>query len=405
MDMIMLGSRWNYYKRVRAIPGLVGLWPMGDGGATFQDIGPNGFTGTFSGTISAKSQAWAGGQYAQFAQGFGSVYSAGFLAAHNPSEFTLNAWVNPADWTTAANQYLAHFEADASNLWRLFMGSSGYISAGWYGGGTGSAVSLGCESWPAASFQMLTMSVSKSGNQLKLYVNGEDNSILQTTLGGTWAGAIASNYCGFGGYRPTTHVFGLYGGLSDVVLWNRALSAAEVKSLLLKPLPVLTAIGDSCLQYAARSSWIQAIAQTLGYRVQNHGWSGSAIMGAGGHHQTAQAVEAANDDASIIILQHGINDPDDPGITATYGANIAALKLSNRAARIFGMGILPNLGANSAARTANNARISTACSNQGIPYWDTDGLYDPTAGVGTSDGIHPNDAGARAIRDFVLART
>ena len=397
-----LDASRSYAQRIKAIPGLIGYWPMEDTGATFADQSGNNFTGTFSGTISAKNQPWAGGRYATFAQGFGSVYSAGFLSAFNPNEFTLNMFVRPTTaWTTAANQYLAHFYVDASNFFRVILASAGYISAGWYGGGTPSIVNLGCTVWPVTDFQMITVTASKSANSLRLMINGEDNAFMRYAMAGTWAGAVASNLCGFGGYRGTTHTLGLYGDLSNVALFNQALSEADVRKLLIRPLPVLSVLGDSISQYVSSRNWVQGVAQTRGWRVVNHGYSGSSIMGAS-HGQTAQASEAANDGASYIILQHGVNDANDANITTTYASNIAALKVSNPAATIYGMGILPNTSATAGYRDTNNARIAAACAAQSVTYWNTDGWIVPA--TDTSDGLHPNETGAAKIMTEILTR-
>jgi lysophospholipase L1-like esterase len=392
----------SYRNRVLSMSGLIGFWEFPDTGSTFADSTGNAFTGTFSGTISAKNQPWAGGRYATFAQGFGSVYSAGFLTAFDPNEFTLNLYVRPTTaWTTAANQYLAHFYVDASNFFRIYLASAGYISVGWYGGGTANSVNQGCTVLPVTDFQMLTVTGSKSANSLRLMINGEDNVFMRTTMAGTWAGSPTSTQCGFGGFRNNTHVFGLFGDLSNVALFDQALSEADVRKLMLRPLPVLSVLGDSIAQYTSLRNWVQGVAQTRGWRVVNHGYSGSSIMGAS-HGQTQQTTEAENDGASYIILQHGVNDADNAGITATYAANIAALKLSNPAATIYGMGILPNTGATAAYRDTNNGRIEVACAAQGIAYWNTDGWIVPA--TDTSDGLHPNDTGAAKIMAEILTR-
>lgn len=402
LKFMALDQSRSYVQRVRAIPGLIGYWPMGDTGSTFADSSGNNLTGTFKGTFLGKGLPWAGGAYAGYSAGFGDIYSAGFLSAFNVNEFTINYFVRPTQWAgSAANQYHLHFYADASNYIRVYHGTANQLLFNWTAGGIAENVPIGCSCWPTTDFLMITIAGNKSGNSCKLLINGEENSFKKDTMAGTWAGSISSNLCGFGGYRGSTFTLSLVGGLSNVTIYNRAITEAEARSLLIRPMPVLTGIGDSILQYTSRSSWVQGLALTRGWRVVNHGYTGTSIMGGGAHDMTAQVTEAAGDNASVIVLQHGINDANDAGITAAYGARIAALKVSNPAARIYGMGILPNSGATSAWRTTNNGRISTACSNQGIPYIDTDGLYDPA--THTSDGVHPNDLGAAAIVGLLAA--
>jgi lysophospholipase L1-like esterase len=132
-----------------------------------------------------------------------------------------------------------------------------------------------------------------------------------------------------------------------------------------------------------------------GYRTISHSVAGQSIMA----NMDTQTAAAATDDASIIIIALGTNDADDAGITAVYQNDINALKASNPHAKIYGMGILDKT--TPGARINNNTRIQTACSNAGIPYWNTTGWIVPA--TDTADGTHPNLLGWNKIYPQVIA--
>jgi hypothetical protein len=390
-----------YYQRLIYTFGssTVGIWPIADTGAAIDDASPNNLDGAFKGTIASKGNLWYGGAYASLTNGFVDLYGVAFLAAMSKTEFTINCFVMPTDWTQADYQYEMQFQTDASNYIRMRHSSAGNLEATYMAGGTQKAINVGCDCWSTAQMTMLTFTVSATNNRSSLYVNG--GYVLGLTgLGTHSGGAIDSRYCGFGGFKnATTFTWPLIGGISNCSIFNRELNAAEVLSLHVSTLPIISFLGDSIALYTSRSSWPLGIATEKNYRVINHAVSAKAIMSSpdGMDDQTAAA---ATDGASIIIIELGTNDVDDAGITAKYAADVAALKVSNPGATIYGMGILNKT--TETYRTTNNARISTACTNAGITYWDTEGWI--TAAIDTVDGLHPNNLGAAKIVTQILAR-
>jgi len=160
----------------------------------------------------------------------------------------------------------------------------------------------------------------------------------------------------------------------------------------------VTVIGDSIA--AAEDGWaylLDAYGNKDIYEVKNHAVSGAAILDG----MDAQVVASASDNADIIILALGTNDigGDVGAATTEVEENIIELKTSNPNATLYYMNVLDRDADN---ETAIRAAIVTACTNQSITCWDTDGWIDPA--TDTDDGLHPNATGHAKILAEVLAR-
>jgi lysophospholipase L1-like esterase len=114
-----------------------------------------------------------------------------------------------------------------------------------------------------------------------------------------------------------------------------------------------------------------------------------------------QTVEAASDNADIIIILLGTNG-DTYDVQAEYTENLQELQTSNPNAVIYGVGIIPRDDGGDNGRSIKNPRIAAACAAAGVTYWDTDGWIVPA--TDTTDGLHPTEAGQIKIANEMLAR-
>lgn len=391
----VMGGGVSYRQKVLAIPDLLAFYPMADTGAVIADVGPNALNGAFAGTITSKNNAWTGGYYADFAAGFGNLYSASFNTLFTKAEVTINLFMQPADWVTGANIYYVQFMADTNNWIKIYADVDGITYFYYRSGGAQNIVYVDATCLSVDRLNMFTLTVSKANGRTRLYFNGGLVEEYAAVIS-DWVGNFASGTCGFGAYRVDDFLYAADANYSNVAIYNRELTQAEINKLLITPSPVISILGDSIMINNGNGSIALGVASELGYRAINHATSGNSIMA----HMDAQTLAAASDGANIIIVQLGTNDGEDAGITAEYQENLLELKASNPGARIFGMGILNKTTETN--RAANNAQISTACTNAGVTYWDTDGWV--TAPGDLRDGIHPNSAGALKIKAAILAR-
>lgn len=117
-------------------------------------------------------------------------------------------------------------------------------------------------------------------------------------------------------------------------------------------------------------------------------------------------LEAATDDADIIIIALGTND-DNGGnmaaIRATMATGIDDLRVSNSRATIYWLNILPRFdGPPYEDKSILRPAIAAECAVKGVTCWDT--FTDPwVTQAQLPDNLHPNASGHAAIAARVLA--
>jgi hypothetical protein len=223
--------------------GLVGLWrPSASSGTVLKDVSVNGFDGTLTGAAPPTfTPACVGTQMLEFwgGTGYGSGYVSFSAAASNfdnPS-FSAGGWI-----LLARNEsHIATF-ADCNNQsnygWviNINQNGSGSTQVGW------AALWLYTGSWVVGAYtnsalipigawvHLFVTSVSTGATTM--YINADSSGCTSVTRGAiTWN----SNVFTLG--QDLTNGNNFYGLMSDVFLYNRALSAAEVTSLYEAGLP------------------------------------------------------------------------------------------------------------------------------------------------------------------------
>jgi len=184
-------------------------------------------------------------------------------------------------------------------------------------------------------------------------------------------------------------------GICDLKIDNVELYAINVDTYM-------TALGDSI---TTPPSWALDICYTKGWVFTTYSLGGASIIA----HMATQVSAAANDNASIIMIQLGTNDSNlESNMTTlrtTVENQIQALKLSNPNATIYYINIFPRWTDTSGAtifdRSNIRSTISLACSNVGVTCLDT--FTDPwITASDTSDGLHPTRAGDEKIKNRIL---
>ena len=209
--------------------GLIGHWPL-SGGYTnptiFADITPYDNHGTFTGTtLTMGINGEAGG--ARSFNGIGDFIDLGAIPSlTNLNEFTASTWINATKFT----------DEGAFTGWGI-IGNAQWNGGGYHMGimkngtfnfvvnATGSSNGISIPTSGYNTNEWLQISMTYKDNVLKAYINGEYkdqniNATLGTTLNHFYIGDSPQ-----GGWMPFP------GSIADARIYNRALSADEVKRL------------------------------------------------------------------------------------------------------------------------------------------------------------------------------
>ena len=361
-----------------------------------------GQTGIGDGKTSAQ---WSG-------TGWGDIYTASTNTDMNKADGAMGIWFkwpNTGYWTEGVVRFLTRLQADSSNSVGLSkQAANNRLYAEYKAGGTtsgGYAYYMTDAKWYHALINW-----SKSADKVELWING----VLQATWNsvGTWSGNLTNNVCAVA--ANDIYADGpWYGNLAHWVLFDRCLTAAEIKNTLFLGVPntsMLGLIGDSItadsITVLDRWPLVLCNAVTGIWGRANHAVSSQSIV----THMAAQAAACAGDNADKIIMALGTNDNNagDMGVLqATVEAAIDTVRASNTRARVYYMNVLPcwtdNTGATPSDRGNIRTAIAAACTSKGVTCWDT--YSTPWIDAGdTSDGTHPTVDGCAKIVAQVLAR-
>ncbi len=208
-------------------PNLVGWWKLDEGsGTTAADSSGNGNDGTLNG-----DPQWVAGFLDGALQfdGTGDEVSVPYSAALNPSDsFTVSAWANVATGGTGHRAVVSCRDdypqrgyiiyAEPGNTWQFWIG----IGTGW-NSVQGPSVQL--DEWDHVA------AVYSAGTQ-KFYINGVFAGQASATLS---VNAAQELLIGTGANETASHNYFFVGAIDDVRVYNRELTAAEIKQLAFRP--------------------------------------------------------------------------------------------------------------------------------------------------------------------------
>lgn len=217
--------------------GLVGWWPLNEGGGTrVADVGSYQNPGAFGNITPSSTSGWSGGPHGRAVRFDGSddiisVPHSASLAL--TGDMSACAWVNV---TSVANYRSVLIKGN---------GGAGYpapfqitvgvtyseISAN-FGNGSSQAT---VDSYPDTAVplnQWTFIAATRLGSNVWLYMNGR---MVKAGSIGAQAVTDAGTALGIGSRTPGT-AYPMLGGIANVRLYNRALSASEVAQLYADPL-------------------------------------------------------------------------------------------------------------------------------------------------------------------------
>jgi hypothetical protein len=206
-------------------PGVIGYWPFHEGSGTIvHDVSGSGLNGTVNGAT------WIAGQQNWALSFYGSTSFVVTPAVALANTFTVSAWVNPSG---TQNSYGRIAETQYNDGFYLGMNASGsqykwIVNHG--AGATGvCGISFGCAEGGAVMPGWHLVTGTFDGVTGRLYVDGT------LVASETFTAPANTNFPLYIGRWYAGSGFGWNGGIDQVGLYNRALTAAEVAALFLSP--------------------------------------------------------------------------------------------------------------------------------------------------------------------------
>jgi alkaline phosphatase len=148
----------------------------------------------------------------------------GFLG----DEGALLVWAKTSAWTDGVARNIFMFLVDGSNYIRIVKAvANNTITFDYLAGATSESQSTG--SLSNVDFACYAITWSKSGDSVDYYIDGAASGSADTGLG-TWAGDLDANRVNIGASSQVPA--GIWSGtLGPVALWNKALTADQIRKL------------------------------------------------------------------------------------------------------------------------------------------------------------------------------
>jgi hypothetical protein len=198
------------------INGLVAWWTF-NGDA-------NTSVGTANGTVTGATLTTGQTGQANTAYAFSAACCQYISTAALPaltSTLSISAWIYPTAYPSERAAIVVDSAGGSTDGYYFSLNSDGSLQSYWYGTSVPGYQSSGANTIPLNQWSFGT--VTWSGSQVKLYVNG----VLQTTATTTGGGA-ASNPIVIGAQTSTRQ---LAGKIDDLRMYSRVLSASEIQGL------------------------------------------------------------------------------------------------------------------------------------------------------------------------------
>lgn len=209
--------------------GLVGLWSFNgadyDSSSTTAEALDRSGSGNNGNVVGALRTIGKVGQGMSFL-GSGTYVDLGSSSTLNPSNFTISAWVKPRN-ISGSYGYVYSNARDCCGTYKgieLWFSGNRLITQIW----NSTASVLSSNAVIANNSDWVFITSSYDGATLRLYINGVLDNSTATTLG---VGSPASFNTAIGGMGMAPGTYTIDANLDEVRLYNRALTATEIKQL------------------------------------------------------------------------------------------------------------------------------------------------------------------------------
>jgi hypothetical protein len=205
--------------------GLVAWYPMTEGSGTTL----NDYAGSNNGTI-VNGPTWQkekdGGYSIKF-DGSNDYVSIGAGLSTGLTNISVSMWINPSNVTRAdwIGIFCEYYPGSGNVQWGIYLMSTGYLRTGFYNGAWKTV-----DTTTATTINVWTHIVTTyDGHYIRIYVNGvlsATSSDFNTSL------PVDSNGWIIARRHDTAGTYNYYTGkIGETIIWNRALSANEIKAL------------------------------------------------------------------------------------------------------------------------------------------------------------------------------
>lgn len=331
----MNDGQQTYAQRVKALLGssLIAHWPLWDKTGTTATEIANGNNGTYvSATLGATGIGDGNTAISNPVNGRTNIYSAGLASLFNSQELTIMGWCKMSAvgaWTDGLVHTLVKLGADSTNNFAAIYkaNTNNLVRFAYIAGGNSKIHDVTLPSY--TGWMHLAMTVSKSGDIKKSYINGSSYLPTGQNALGAYAGTLANTHCGIGSWTGSTGTYYWSGSLAHVMLMNRVATPTEIAKIAAgvnSPRGILW-VGDSKTIQEFQIYTLDALNVTPFYQ-----WAELPVkVGIGGIGAANMAARVASDIAAMdyppteIILNLGANDFATIGDGSTWKTNMTAI--------------------------------------------------------------------------------
>lgn len=340
-----------------------------------------------------------------------NIYNASLVSGFTPNEVSIGMLFqapNAGWWTDNAQHQLWHLESNASNTLSLQKNTSNQLTASNVAGGTSKGLAFDDK---FTTLYSVIITLSKSNDRFRIYQNG--SKINESTGLGSWTGNLGATTTVVGTYYSDSPTLSALVHAAHFWIATRELTQAEV-GIVSNPfdnnsVTQFFAIGDS--KTANSPNWVDYLVDLMGQnnrrivanpaRYALGGWTTQNVTDG-----IDAALTARSDTPAWVGSNLGANDINgaDPGVTWKNNTEYIALACRTKwGCPFYQSKIWRRCDANQAANLVSiNSSIDALVAK--YPDWFRVGVneasYLPGSDDGatyTSDGVHPNAAGAALL--------
>jgi len=221
-----------YATKVLAVQSanIFAYWKLNElSGTTATDSSGAGHNGAYGGTsYTLGGTRWFDGLQSLLLAGTNNwidIYSAGMIAAFDPKEFTFSAFIRIPNWNDGSERRVFHWLVDGNNAIVLRKdATNGQFSFIYTAGAVSKVVTV--TSLSIVGFFNVTITVNKTANEMKAYINGVQVGSTQVALG-TFVGVPSSTNASLAA-RGAGGTNSFLSAIAQVLIWKVALSGADV---------------------------------------------------------------------------------------------------------------------------------------------------------------------------------
>jgi hypothetical protein len=246
------------YSALIAAAGPVAFWPLNETSGTNAIDYWGGYDADYTGTflLSAGINPVTGTESVQF-DGTTGYARTPYYAPLNPTLFSTEAWVNPSATPTSEFCVMScgQFASAGRSGWLIYQFPTYWNLRTYYNSGTATAANVPGVSVPVTG-SWTHLAATWDGTTARLYVNGKLEGSQAPTNTPNYVPGLSGGFC-VGARADISFYWG--GNISDAVLYDRVLSAAEISAHANnQPLLAIAPVGTNVVLTWSGTGTIQA---------------------------------------------------------------------------------------------------------------------------------------------------